>query len=231
MVRSCVGGQPTARRLARKSRANGSSLVCVVRRGATVKFVVCSVSLKIGPLFAGPDVDEISSVGFQLLEPQLGLLLAGVGVGPMDVDECTAHAVGHGACPAHVDDGAACQQAKDLVAELDEPVLHVHSRFVGQSRVGARLSDDACAFVIADLVSVELVVLRMAAAERQQRWTERDALFTQCCTFLQEAAERGDSGAAAIITNGVAGSAGSRKFDSVSQANAWMTPSRSHASR
>ena len=147
---------------------------------------------------ASPDVLDEPVGRAQAGQPRLRI---GLGRGrplPEDVQQRPAHPGGdRRGVAAHEDDGAVLQQVPHLVGAVEQRFLHVPG---GPARIaGERVlhPDQVLLLVVAQLVGVELVGQRGAAAEEQQRPRGGQALFPLGRALLEEAAEGSQAGAGA----------------------------------
>lgn len=134
----------------------------------------------------------------QLGEPLLGGLVVAAGLLTVDGGEGLADGGRHtAAVTADVDVRAVLDGLPHRVGGAHDGVLHEPGRVAGHRGVGGVDPRDAGLFPVPHLLTVEVVVLGVAAADEDLRQADLDAVLVLPGPLLQEAAQGRDAGAGA----------------------------------
>src|SRR5262245_18639210 len=156
------------------------------------------------PLRRGrPDVLEVAVVRHQAGEPGLGVGCRSTGALLEHASERLPDIRRHtGRVPADEDHRPLLEQPPHLLALLLDRLLYVGLRRAGLARERGVYPGDPGCFERPQLVLVEEILERIAAAEKEQGLANWNPLLLERSTLLQEAAERRNAGAGAYHDHG-----------------------------
>src|SRR3984957_11528251 len=141
-------------------------------------------------LTPGPDVEHIAVPSAEIVDPAQRRIRVDRLAFAIDRNQCCLDVRLHLAAVAtDINDGAVFDQAPDPILLYRDQVLHIGLGAFGARESGIELGD-AVGREGLELVGVEIILIGMTAAEKQQRRAERCTLGLARGPLLQEAAER-----------------------------------------
>src|SRR5215207_1492509 len=153
-------------------------------------------SLGGGASVARPHIEEVALRFLELRHPLLGLLLGHPVSVAEEIDEGYLDVGGHPAgIAADVDNGASLNERPDIFLLCLYAVLDVRLRLPFETRKRALELRDALPGELLELLFVDVVLLRVATAEKQPRRTDPFPFLLDHRALLQEPPEGREAGA------------------------------------